>query len=142
MDTGDRELSKELDATLQARRELGKEYEDELIDSFLEKFDQRLESAVDKRLRRRLAEEQTVVARGGARPRGGPPAYTEGLGARLMPLASMVLAIPLSAIAVVNAGVPGLLTAWAGIVGVNFAYLRGYRLSIARRPKRDDPWED
>ena len=62
---GDAELKKELDATLQARRELGPEYESALVDSFLEKVEQRVDGSVDRRIRRQLAEQQMVVARGG-----------------------------------------------------------------------------
>lgn len=122
MSARDPELKKELDATLQTRKELGPEYEDELIDSFLEKVETRLDSVVDKRVRRQLAEQQMVVARGSTRPQQGTAqsSYPDGLGARLgLAVASLVLAIPLSAIAVVNAGMPGLVTCWIGIVAVN-----------------------
>lgn len=126
MDARDPELKKELDATLQTRKELGPEYESELVESFLEKLD----SSVDRRVRRQLAEQQMVVARGSS---SGPRAqqdragqqhhgqgYPEGLGARLgLAVASLVLAIPLSAIAAVNAGLAGLLVCWGGIVAVN-----------------------
>lgn len=122
MSAHDAELKKELDATLHTRRELGPEYEDELVESFLEKLD----AAVDRRVRRQLAEQQMVVARGGS-PYGGQglsggraPELPEGWGPRLgLAVASLVLAIPLSAIAVVNADLPGLLICWAGIAAVN-----------------------
>ncbi|MEW2222121.1 hypothetical protein AB0939_22995 [Streptomyces sp. NPDC006990] len=124
MSGADHELRKELDATLQTRRELGPEYENELLDSFLEKVEQRLDTVVDKRVRRRMAEEQMVAARGsgvGAAPQPRPASgLPDGLGARLgLAVASLVLAIPLSAIAVANAGLTGLVTCWAGIVAVN-----------------------
>jgi hypothetical protein len=116
------ELRKDLDATLQTRKELGSEYEDELVESFLEKLD----GAVERRVRRQLAERQMEVARGhGAGVRGGglssaSPTYPEGLGPRLwLAVTSLVLAIPLSAIAVVNAGLAGLLICWTGVVAVN-----------------------
>ncbi|MCA1224427.1 hypothetical protein LCE31_40190, partial [Streptomyces sp. 8L] len=64
MDTHDPELKKELNATLQARRELGEEYDSALVDSFLEKVENRLDGTMDKRVRRELAEQQLVVARG------------------------------------------------------------------------------
>lgn len=145
MDARDPELTRELDATLQTRRELGKEYEDELIASFLEKFDQRLETVVDKRMRRRMAEQQMVVARGSARPHtgGGSPSYPEGMGPRLLAVASLVLAVPLSAIAAVNTGLPGLLVCWGGIVGVNV--VQAHRNLFGRRfrdgHEKDDDWE-
>ncbi|MGW8374610.1 hypothetical protein [Streptomyces sp. ODS28] len=122
MEARDPELKRDLDASLQTRKELGPEYERELVDSFLGKVEERVDGIVDKRVRRQLAEQQMVVARGGAHPAPRPRGYAEGLGARLgMAIASLVLAIPLSAIAVVNAGLPGLLICWAGIVGVNAA---------------------
>ncbi|EPD90514.1 hypothetical protein HMPREF1486_05875 [Streptomyces sp. HPH0547] len=122
MSAPDPELKRELDATLQTRKELGPEYEDELIDGFLEKVEQRLDTVVEKRVRRQLAEQQMVLARGSAtgRPASASPAYPDGLGARLgLAVASLVLAIPLSAIAVVNAGLTGLFVCWAGVVAVN-----------------------
>ncbi|MGP3989423.1 hypothetical protein [Streptomyces sp. 3N207] len=125
MSAPDPELKKELDATVQTRRELGPEYEDELLDSFLAKVEQRLDNVVDKRVRRQLAEQQMVVARGGStgvrQERQTPPhGLPDGIGARLgLAVASLVLAIPLSAIAVANAGLTGLVTCWAGIVAVN-----------------------
>ncbi|WP_314174572.1 hypothetical protein [Streptomyces winkii] len=146
MDARDPELTRELNATLQTRRELGQEYEEELIASFLEKFDQRLETVVDKRMRRQMAEQQMVVARGNARPQsgGGSPSYPEGMGARLLAVASLVLAVPLSAIAAVNTGLPGLLVCWAGIVGVNAVQAKGNPFSFNRerdRHRKDDDWE-
>ncbi|MGW7351279.1 hypothetical protein [Streptomyces sp. NPDC054784] len=118
MDARDPELKKELDATLQIRKELGPEYESELVDSFLEK----LEESVDRRVRRQLAEQQMVVARGSSpRPAQHPnAALPDGLGAGLgVAVVSLVLAIPLSAIAAVNTGLPGLLVCWGAIVAVN-----------------------
>ncbi|MGW1751451.1 hypothetical protein ACWCRD_38765 [Streptomyces sp. NPDC002092] len=143
MDTRDAELKKELNATLQARRELGQEYESALVDSFLEKVDQRIDGAVERRVRRQLAEQQMVVARGAKSPRP-----TDTWGERFgFGLVSLILAIPLSAIGgSLGDGLPGLLTVWAGIVGVNFVQaarsnpaLLGHRRS---RAKDEDRWED
>ncbi|MFI6149054.1 hypothetical protein [Streptomyces sp. NPDC051109] len=106
------ELKKELDATLDARRELGPDYEAALVDSFVEK--------VDTQVRRRLAEERLAAARGhatGASPLEG------GFGERFgFAVITLVLAIPLSAIAAAQAGFSGLLVAWAGVLGVNFIH--------------------
>ncbi|MEV2213708.1 hypothetical protein AB0H86_20050 [Streptomyces sp. NPDC050997] len=115
MDARDTELKKELDATLQARRELGEEYESALVDSFLEKVDQRIDGAVERRVRRQMAEQQMVVARGSRSPQ-----TTDSWGERYgFGIVSLVLAIPLSAIGGGIADLPGLLITWAGIVGVN-----------------------
>lgn len=119
---GDAELKKELAATLHARRELGEEYESALVDSFLEKVDQRIDGAVDRRVRRQVAEQQMVVARGSRAPRS-----TDSWGERYgFGLVSLVAAIPLSGIGGGVADLRGLFVTWAGIVGVNLAWaLRG-----------------
>jgi hypothetical protein len=145
MTAPDHELGKELHATLQARKDLGPEYESELIDSFLEKAAQRLDAQVESRVRRELAQQQMAGAR--VATRGGHPARPRdadhdnrnrrfGLAA-----ASMVLAIPLSAIAVVNAHLPGLLISWAGIVGVNVAHSLGNALSHRASAARPTDWD-
>ncbi|MFE9401847.1 hypothetical protein ACFYNY_08730 [Streptomyces sp. NPDC006530] len=113
----DAELKKELDATLHARRELGPEYEPALVDSFLEKVEQRVDASVDRRVRRQLAEQQIVVARGGHPARDGSESH---FGERFgFAMVSLILAVPLSAIGGVNAGFKGLLVTWFGIVAVN-----------------------
>ncbi|MEJ8644049.1 hypothetical protein WKI68_27250 [Streptomyces sp. MS1.HAVA.3] len=114
MDAHAQELKKELDATLDARRELGPEYESALVDSFVEK--------VDTQVRRRLAEERLSAARGGARS-PAVPGVDGNFGERFgFAIITLVLAIPLSAIAAAHADLEGLLVAWAGIVGVNFIH--------------------
>lgn len=119
MDAHAQELKKEFDATMDARRELGPEYEAALVDSFVEK--------VDTQVRRRLAEERLSAARGGGR---GPSAAPEdgNFGERFgFAIITLVLAIPLSAIAATQARLPGLIVAWVGIVGVNFIHARRFR---------------
>ena len=116
MEARDSELKRELDATLQARSELGPEYESALIDSFLEKVEQRLDGTLDRRVRRHFAEQQMVVARGGTQPARTSGTFGERFGFGIV---SLVLAIPLSAIGVANAGIDGLVVAWLGIFGVN-----------------------
>ncbi|MEU6374157.1 hypothetical protein [Streptomyces sp. NPDC046909] len=143
MEARDADLKKELNATLQARRELGEEYESALVDSFLEKVDQRIDGAVERRVRRQLAEQQMVVARGSRSPRP-----TDSWGERFgFGIVSLVLAIPLSAIGGGVAHLPGLLVAWAGIVGVNaFQAVRTnpelFRGRRHRHGKDEDRWED
>ncbi|MEU6299173.1 hypothetical protein [Streptomyces erythrochromogenes] len=120
MDAHAQELKKELDATLKARRELGPEYEAALVDSFVEK--------VDTQVRRRLAEERLAAARG-AGPGAGP--VDGNFGERFgFAIITLVLAVPLSAIAAAQTGFKGLVVAWAGIVGVNF--IHAARLRSAR----------
>ncbi|MET9495073.1 hypothetical protein [Streptomyces sp. NPDC006552] len=136
----DAELKKELDATLHARRELGEEYETALVDSFLDKVEQRLDSAVDRRVRRNLAEQQMVVARDARGGRGPGEGWGERFGFAVV---TLVLAIPLSAIAVVNAHLPGLLIAWGGIVGVNALHAGVWGPRAGKRRERGDTdWEE
>jgi hypothetical protein len=136
----DAELDKELAATLHARRELGEDYEAALVDSFLEKVEQRLDGAVDRRVRRQLAEQQMVVARGARSPQS-----TDSWGERFgFGIVSLVLAIPLSAIGGGVAGLSGLLVAWAGIAGVNGAWAFRNSPGFGRRGKKpaNDGWDE
>ncbi|MEU3840958.1 hypothetical protein AB0E88_13115 [Streptomyces sp. NPDC028635] len=140
MDAHDTELKKELDATLHARRELGEEYESALVDSFLEKVDQRVDAAVDRRVRRQLAEQQMAQARG-ARSAPASDSWAERFGFGII---SLVLAIPLSAIAATQAGLSGLVVSWAGVVGVNFVQAARSNAALfgRRRAERDSDWQE
>ncbi|WP_371579732.1 hypothetical protein [Streptomyces sp. NBC_01314] len=138
---GDPELKKELAATLHARRELGDDYESALVDSFLEKVDQRIDGAVDRRVRRQVAEQQMVVARGSRSPDKSTDTWGERYGFGVV---SLVVAIPLSGIGGGVADLPGLFVTWAGIVGVNMAWaLHGSSLLRRRGGKSGEPgWEE
>jgi hypothetical protein len=140
MDARDRddELKKDLGAVLEARKDLGTEYESALVESFLAKVDARLDSQVEKRVRRELAE-QTMDHHRETRRRPGHRSRRPGL----MATASMAFAIPLSAIGAVNAGIPGLLITWAGIVAVNVANAWPPNQWLGRAPERQSSdWED
>ncbi|MDX3074809.1 hypothetical protein ACIP98_24905 [Streptomyces sp. NPDC088354] len=148
MDARDPELKKEFAATLQARKDLGEEYESALVDSFLEKIDQRIDAQVERRVRRELAEHQTAFARAGRQV--GPRGSDEGrgrFGARYgFAGFSLIMAIPLSAIGA-SEHLPGLLIAWAGIVGVNVAQSMGWLFTEREQERRArrrnaDAWED
>ncbi|CAM5633108.1 Integral membrane protein OS=Streptomyces alboniger OX=132473 GN=CP975_14130 PE=4 SV=1 [Streptomyces alboniger] len=139
MEARDAELKKELDATLHARRELGEEYNSALVDSFLGKVEQRLDGTIDRRLRRHMAEQQMVVARGARSPGPAVDSWGDRFGFGVI---SLILAVPLSAIGVANAGMPGLLTTWAGIVAVNVAQAARGGIFHHRRKERDPEWED
>lgn len=131
---GDTELKKELAATLHARRELGEEYESALVDSFLEKVDQRIDGAVDRRVRRQVAEQQMVVARGSRAPRS-----TDSWGERYgFGVVSLVAAIPLSGIGGGVADLRGLFVTWAGIVSVNLAWALRGSSALRRRGRTSD----
>ncbi|MEU0859208.1 hypothetical protein ACFYMX_20580 [Streptomyces griseofuscus] len=113
---GDAELRKDLDATVRARRDLGDDYDSALVESFLEKVEQRLDGAVDRRVRRQVAEQQMAAARGAAARRNPVDSWGERYGFALL---TLVLAVPLSAIAGALAGLAGMVATWIGIVGVN-----------------------
>ncbi|MFJ2257510.1 hypothetical protein ACIOKD_04055 [Streptomyces sp. NPDC087844] len=140
MEAHDAELKKELDATLHARKELGADYESALVDSFMEKVEQSLDGAVDRRVRRQLAEQQMVVARDSRSPRGSSDSWGERFGFGIV---SLVLAVPLSAIGVGVAQLPGLLVAWAGIVGVNVVQAARFSPNLfgRRRTRSDSDWD-
>ncbi|MDG9707871.1 hypothetical protein [Streptomyces sp. DH10] len=140
MDARDTDLQKELDATLHARRELGEDYESALVDSFLEKVDQRIDGVVERRVRRQLAEQQMQTARDSRSP-GGTDSWGERFGFGIV---SLVLAVPLSAIGGSLAQLPGLLAAWAGIVGVNVVQAARANPGLfgGRRQSRNSDWED
>ncbi len=137
----DTELKKELAATLHARRELGEDYESALVDSFLEKVDQRIDGAVDRRVRRQVAEQQMVVARGSRSPDKSTDTWGERYGFGVV---SLVVAIPLSGIGGGVADLAGLFVTWAGIVGVNVAWaLRNSPALSGRRNKGgDSDWQE
>ncbi|MEU5880455.1 hypothetical protein [Spirillospora sp. NPDC047279] len=110
----------DLTAALAARRELGPDYDDAFLETVVDRI------------------EQTLDARMGTRPAPAPGApYAPSLPVRRAPgtgadlalaIISLVAAIPLTAIAVVNAGIPGLLIVCTAIVAINIAH--------ALRPRR------
>ena len=91
----------DLHAAIEARRELGSELEPQVIDSFVE------------RIERRLSER-----RHGAPAKG----HDRREGAFVLAIVSMVMAIPITAIAATHGGIVAMIVVWAGIVLVNFAY--------------------
>ncbi|MEU3856832.1 hypothetical protein AB0F03_05560 [Streptomyces sp. NPDC028722] len=130
------DLGRDLDATVRARRELGDDYDSVLVDSFLEKVEQRIDDAVDRRVRRRLAEQDMAAARGTRRPKPAD-SWAERYGFALI---TLVLAIPLSAIAAAFAGLSGMVVTWVGIVGVNA--VQAVRLNPELLPGRNRPTTD
>jgi hypothetical protein len=94
----------EIESAIAARRELGEEMEPAVVDAFVERVEQAIEA--------RAAEE----ARRG-RMRGSD----EGIDFALAVI-SLGTGIPITAIAADAGGVQGMIVAWLGIVGVNFAH--------------------
>ncbi|GAA2840335.1 hypothetical protein RMN57_16040 [Kitasatospora sp. CM 4170] len=141
MDTRQDDLRRDLDATLQARKELGKEYESELVDSFLTRLDARLDARVDSRVERRVAERMDDYGPAHlARRRGFGRANSK------LPLVSLVLGIPLTAIATNGGtngftGFMGLVVCWTGIVGVNIAAALGDRRGERGEKRSGSEWD-
>ncbi|MFJ4671624.1 hypothetical protein [Kitasatospora purpeofusca] len=140
MDTRQDDLRRDLDASLQARKELGPEYESELVDSFLARIDARLDARVERRVAERLGPADGYgPAEGYGRPGYGPRRFGRRSATRL-PIVSLVLGIPLSAIAAESGGFLGLLVCWGGIVGVNVSSALAERIQEQRgaaAPKSD-----
>ncbi len=93
-----------------ARRELGEELEPEVVNAFLD----RVERAVDAQVDARLKESG----------RRGKQAHAAQNSSLALAIVSLGTAIPLTAIAAEFGGLGGMIAAWAGIVGVNFAQSR------------------
>jgi hypothetical protein len=106
-----RPIREDLQATLDARRDLGPDYEAALVESFV----QRLDETIAARVRAEVHGPAPAPPHAYARPRNG--------GALMIPVAlgSLALGIPLTAIAVVNAGLVGFTLAWLAIVVINVA---------------------
>ncbi|MBC3842597.1 hypothetical protein GXW82_27705 [Streptacidiphilus sp. 4-A2] len=119
----DSELKKDLHAAVKTAEELGPDYESEVMDAFLGRLDSRLDSHIAFRVQRELGRLPDADP-GPRRGRRG------GFGSRFQYF-SLALAVPLSAIAGGMCGLPGLITAWLGIAGVNA--VQGYGEASARR---------
>jgi hypothetical protein len=108
----------ELTAALAARQELGHEYDDAFVES--------LAARIEETLAVRMAAHPHAAP---ATPQRPPRRVSYGGGTDLaLAIVSLAAAIPLSAIAVVNAGNGGLFLVLAAIVMINFAH--------ALRPRR------
>ncbi len=112
---GEREVRHEdVEVFVATRADLGPAYDSELVDGLAE----RIEAALEQRVGARLAEERR--ARKAEHDRDG---MQLALG-----IVSLGCGIPISGVAAATADLPGLVVAWAGIVGVNLAYaVRGRR---------------
>ncbi|GAA2827379.1 hypothetical protein GCM10010441_59700 [Kitasatospora paracochleata] len=112
MDTRKDDLRHDLNAALQARKDLGKEYEAELVDSFIARLESRLDAPL---------------------PQAPAPAADKVRNRRFtVQILSLVMGIPLTAIAAESAQLAGLVVCWAGIVGINVAGALADRLPQRR----------
>jgi hypothetical protein len=93
----------DLQAAIEARRELGGEMESHVIESFVDRIEKRL-------------------AQGG---RGRVPAERKGReGSFVLALASLIFAVPITAIAATHGGIAAMVVVWVGIVLLNAVYNR------------------
>lgn len=119
----------EVRAAAEIHRELGPDYQQAVIESFLDKVGREIDARVDAR----LAQQQVApppAQRGHGRP-GSP---------LTLAIASMVLGIPISAIAASAgshpAGFLGLLVVWLAIGVINVAYNISYSARYRQPPGR------
>ena len=93
----------DIKAAIEARRELGGEMEPHVIDSFVD----RIEKRIDERAMRRI------------------PGQQKGReGSFVLALASLILAVPITAIAATHGGITAMVVVWLGIVLLNAVYNR------------------
>ena len=93
----------DIQATIEARRELGTEMEPHLIDSFVDRIEKRIDEGTTRRI----------------------PAQRHGReGSFVLALASLVAAIPITAIAATHGGIVAMVVVWLGIVLLNAVYNR------------------
>lgn len=100
----------DIEAALAARRELGARYDAELVDGFAE----RIERAVD----RRVADQVTLAQRRMAGVEGGRVRQF------VLGVVSVGVGIPITIVPTVatDNGLPAVVVAWIGIIGVNAAH--------------------
>lgn len=103
----------EVESLLAARQELGAEMEPALVDSFARK--------IIAEVQRQTHEERQMMERTEA---GGKTAMGQQL---TLGIVSLVMAIPLTAIALESGSPWMLVVCWVGIVLVNFAFAAGHR---------------
>jgi hypothetical protein len=100
----------DLTAAFAARQELGPDYDAAFIESVVDRVEQTVDARMGTHLRTRTERDhQTVKAE-------------RAVGVAVF-CVSLVAAIPLTAIGVAQAGLPGLLISWTGIVLVNLAHV-------------------
>jgi hypothetical protein len=112
--TGEEDVERtEVEALLETRRELGPTYDRALVDSFAERIERVVDQRTDARLQRRGADDRS---REGGRIRQF-----------VLGIVSVGVGVPITIVPTVAApdgtsGLPAVLVAWLGIVGVNAAH--------------------
>ena len=107
--TNREELRDELLAVIRARQELSPDHEHYLVEGFLERLDNEIDARIDAKLARKSATNVNV---------------TETLGVVLG------VGVPLSAIAVIFAGLPGLLLTWVALTVITVVSVVGSRFRL------------
>jgi hypothetical protein len=122
--------AEELRAAAEIHRELGPDYQSAVIDSFLDRVGREIDARVDARVADGLR-----MSGSPAEPRSArAPKHTQPA---VIALGSMVLGIPLSAVAAAAgahpAGFWGLLVVWVAIAAINIVYAIRLRPPDGRR---------
>lgn len=97
----------DIEAALEARRELGPEMEPAVVDAFADRMERAIEARVDARL---------------AESSASRPSRRSEVADHVLPVVSLGVAIPLTAIASATSGWLAVLIVWIGLVAVNWAY--------------------
>jgi hypothetical protein len=121
--------SEEIRAAAEVHRELGPDYQSAVIESFLDRVGREIDARVDARISAGARPSAPLGSRTGRPPRQVQPT--------VIALGSMVLGIPLSAVAAAAgahpAGFWGLLVVWIAIAVINIAYAFRLRSPDGRR---------
>lgn len=113
---GQSEIPREdVEAAVHTRRELGPDYEPAIVDSLVERIDAAIEARVAAELERRAPAKNDL-----SRKDHSDRALALGI-------VSVVLAVPLTAIAAGMIGFPAVILVWVGLVMINLAYTLGNR---------------
>ena len=122
--------AEELRAAAEVHRELGPDYQSAVIESFLDRVGREIDARVDARVAAGLRTSGSPAEPRSARP----PKHAQPA---VIALGSMVLGIPLSAVAAAAgahpAGFWGLLVVWVAIAAINIAYAIRLRPPDGRR---------
>ena len=110
------ETRRDVEAALAAQRELGPDYADQVAEGLAERVEQ---LAAYRAAELRHATEQER--------HGGSLEKTAQTQRFVTALVSLGAGIPITAISIINGGLPETLISWAGIVGVNMAQALGGR---------------
>lgn len=117
-------------AAAETHNELGPEYQNAVIESFLDKVGREIDARVDARMAHGPRPGYIPAPRHPIQPPEKPQSPSMPIA---LPIVSMVLGIPLTAIAATAGahpvGLTGVLVVWLALVAINVAY------ALSRRPR-------